>query len=96
MHNLSYIYIISFNYIFIKCFFIFHDQIYSVFGEYDMRRIRIPILESDNVVHICKDDNAELYYKIENTLFKAASYDGIINQVQYELCEKELRNIYGR
>lgn len=61
-----------------------------------MRRIKKPILESENAVSIDKDRNSYLYYIIELALIKAISHEDIINQVQYELCEKELRKTYGR
>ena len=60
-----------------------------------MKNKRIPVLKTDENVIMKKEDHKILYYKLEKALLNDLFNEGIINIVQYEICEKELKKTYG-
>lgn len=58
-----------------------------------MKKVKMPQMTGGNgIIHINPEENRELYYGLQSAVFLSLKNSGIINQVQYELCQKELYN----
>ncbi len=56
-----------------------------------MRRIKMPqLLEGERSVCPAPAENRELYYGLQLALLRSLKNEGLISQVQFELCEKTL------
>lgn len=59
-----------------------------------MKNKRIPVLKTDEIVVMKKEEHKILYYNLEKALLNDLLNEKYINIVQYEICEKELKKIY--
>lgn len=57
-----------------------------------MGKIKMPVSESLSKMYIPPDKYRNFYDEAEKAILMSMLSCGIINQVQYELCEKELND----
>ena len=59
----------------------------------DMKKIKTPILKDESLLFIDSKEHKAFYLQLIEGIFFSMYEDEILNQIQYELCKKELYNI---
>ena len=57
-----------------------------------MKKIKTAKLKDEKLIYISPEENKEFYFEFIKTMIFSLYDAKIINQIQYELCEKELFN----
>lgn len=57
-----------------------------------MKKIKTAMLQDKEKICVSPKENTDFYYELEGAILLSMLNSKIINQIQYELCEKELIN----